>query len=738
MTFNPLFRTDYLLFWALVVVALGAALAWFGARRATRPVRLAVTLLRTAALTLLAAIALNPGRWVSPPAEGRPFAAVLLDQSASMATADMAGASRWDASRDRLLAARDALPDPDVLRLYTFADTLRETDPAALRTLAPDGDSTDLHGAGQALLNRFASREARLSGILLLSDGRQTIPPVRSDLADRARAAGIPLAVLPVGGPVPRRDLELRAVRRMTIAFGNQEVRLPVRLRNQGLGDIRVPLVLSGAAGEILQEIPVDLPDNTEKLLTLHLPARKPGFERFHLAVPAQDGESSLANNADEAGIATIDTPMRVLLLEGSPHWDSKFLVQLVRRQEGMDIASIYRLAPDRFLRIDTRAADARSVSDQPFPASYEELAAYDLVIVGKGFEYFLTPERTALLQRYLSDAGGCVLFSRGKPYDGALPDLATIEPVTWGGALGSRVGMRPTPAGEEDGLFGAMLPGLDDPVWSLLPDASCSHRIAAVHGLARVLLETTPGREGTGAAGLPLVVARRIGLGLSLVVNADGLWHWGFFPGDESIAELYSQFWIQFFYWAATHREFLPGQEFSLRVDPQTAAPQAPVRAIVGARRPVENPDDMPVVQVLRDGQPVETATPVHDGRRRWTLGLALPDPGLYTLELRHPETGEPLGPRAAVERLAPPRELDDVSADPDTLAALAAGANGPVFSLDDLPAALVAILPGNETFDSTEQAHWQTAWDRGALLLLLFALLGAEWTIRRRSGLL
>lgn len=738
MTFNPLFRTDYLLFWSLMVIALGAGLAWRSTQRARRPLRVGIVLLRGLALALLALIALNPGRWVSPPAEGRPFAAALLDQSASMATPDMEGDSRWNVARGQILAAQAALPDPDSLRLFTFGDTLREVDPQTLRTLAPDAESTDIHGAGQALLNRFAAQEARLSGILILSDGRQTTPPVRTDLASRAQAAGIPISVLPLGGPVPRRDLELRAVRRMTIAFGQQEVRVPVRLRNQGLGDIRVKLLLSAADGTELQQVPVDLPGDTSRILTLHLAAAPPGFARYHLAVAPQDGESTLANNSDEVGVATIDTPMRVLLLEGTPHWDSKFLTQLVRKQEGMDITSIYRLAPDRFLRIDTRAAEAKPVSDQPFPATFEELASYDLIIAGKGIEYFLTPERTALLQRYLAEAGGCVLFSRGKPYDGNLVDLSILEPVTWGAPLGARIGMRPTLAGEEEGLFGALLPAKDDPVWSRLPDASCAHRIAAVHGMGRVLLESAPGQEGAGAEGLPLVVSRRVGLGLSIVVNADGLWHWGFFPGDETVAELYSQFWIQFFYWAATHREFLPGQSFSLRVEPQTAAPQAPIRAFIGSRQPVESPEDMPLLQVMREGAVVETAAPGHDGRRRWNLSLALPEPGLYTVELRHPATAEPLGPRAVVERLAPPREPDDLSADPEALAALATATGGASFAPDAMEKALASVLPGEETLASSAQPQWQTAWDRGGLLLALFALLAAEWTLRRRSGML
>ena len=739
MTFNPLFRTDYLLFWSCVVIALGSWLAWRSTRRAgRRPLRIGVVVLRASALALMGLIALNPGRWVSPPAEGRPFAALILDQSASMATPDVQGDSRWNIALAGIREAQASLSHSDSLRLFTFGDSLREVDSSMLQTLAPDAPSTDIHGAGQALLNRFATQESRLSGILILSDGRQTTPPTRVDLASRAQAAGIPVSVVPLGGPVPRRDLELRAVRRMTIAFGNQEVRVPVQLHNQGLGDLRVHLILSTPDGTELQQVPVDLSNNSSSILTLHLPAAKPGFDRFLLSVASQEEEVSLANNRDEIGIVTLDAPMRVLLLEGSPHWDSKFLTQLVRKQEGMDIASIYRLAPERFLRIDTRAAAAQPVADQPFPASFEELASYDLVIVGKGIEYFLTPERTALLQRYLSEAGGCILFSRGKPYDGNLSDLSTIEPVTWAAPLGTEVGMRPTLAGEDDGLFGVLLPGLNDPVWSRLPNVSCSHRIEAVHGMGRILLESTPGPLGSATEGLPLVVSRRVGLGLSIVVNADGLWHWGFFPGDETVAELYSQFWIQFFYWAATHREFLPGQSFSLRVEPQTASPQTPIRAFIGARNSVERPEDMPLLQVLRDGAVVETAVPSFEGRRRWNLGLPLPDPGLYTVELRHPATFEPLGPRAVVERLAPPREPDNLSADPDSLAALTTSTGGAQFTPGSMKEALASVLPKDETRISSAQARWQTTWDRGGLLLALFALLAAEWTLRRRSGML
>jgi hypothetical protein len=228
------------------------------------------------------------------------------------------------------------------------------------------------------------------------------------------------------------------------------------------------------------------------------------------------------------------------------------------------------------------------------------------------------------------------------------------------------------------------------------------------------------------------------VGLGLSLVVNADGLWHWGFFPGDERISELYSQFWVQFFYWAATHGEFLPGQSFSLRVEPQTAGPGDRVQAIVGARDGGTGEGPLPLVRVLHDGQAVEQLSVQEEGRGRWSIPLALERPGLYTVELCDATTGAPLGPRAVVERMGEPREQDDLGADPEFLAALAGSAGGMRFEAAAFDEALRAVLPGGESVLNEARAEWRSSWDRGWLLGLAMLLPGIEWTIRRRSGML
>ena len=72
-------------------------------------------------------------------------------------------------------------------------------------------------------------------------------------------------------------------------------------------------------------------------------------------------------------------------------------------------------------------------------------LSQFDLVLFGKGAEYFLDEAKIELLHRFVRDRGGGLLFCRGKPYYQSLDALALLEPVEWGPALRSGMRWRPT-----------------------------------------------------------------------------------------------------------------------------------------------------------------------------------------------------------------------------------------------------------------------------------------------------
>ena len=372
------------------------------------------------------------------------------------------------------------------------------------------------------------------------------------------------------------------------------------------------------------------------------------------------------------------------------------------------------------------------------FPDRMEDLAGFDMVVFGKGAEYFLTPDRMVLLHQYVRDEGGCVIFSRGRPYSGELPGLAPLEPTYWRRDGVGELMLTPTRAGERDGLFGSLLPPAESDVWQQLPLVQQAQRCGDLRGFAQVLAagrmqgmpESTP---------VPVLVSRRVGKGLVLLMNSDGLWHWDFAPGRESTAMTYKELWIQLVHWAATCSEYLPGQEYALRLDRNTARPGEPVRVMAQARPGVTPPDDLAVT--IRRGEQVMHSAHLSSsgqGPRRREAFVALDEPGTYCLELSGSAQASIASPEAVLQIQAPAREADERSADPEYLERLCTETGGRVIAPDGLAAAVEALSADPEESQADGQAQWQPHWDRAWLLLLVAALAGGEWAIRRRNGLL
>src|SRR5204862_4808987 len=117
--------------------------------------RVAVLGLMAVGIVLPLVILTNP-QWLArlPPPAGKPLLTVLLDISASMATADEAGGqTRYDAAREiAARAARDLETDYDV-RIKPFAAETSLASPDDLASLSLEAQSTDLSRAIQERLD---------------------------------------------------------------------------------------------------------------------------------------------------------------------------------------------------------------------------------------------------------------------------------------------------------------------------------------------------------------------------------------------------------------------------------------------------------------------------------------------------------------------------------------------------------------------------------------------------------
>jgi hypothetical protein len=727
----------------LLVPILAAAILWVGwlSWRATYALpgrrRLLYLSLRVLGAGALAALLLNPGKWVRPSSETPSPWLVLLDRSASMAVADRAGKSVELATLASEIAEKQDVP----IRLQPFAAEPGNVLEKLSDLPAPEGEGSDLSSSLKRLLDEAAASGESFSGILALSDGRQTATPTAADLAAlslRLRSRSIPFHAVAIGADELASDLVLRATRPTVTVFKGRKARIPFQISSTGLSPQKPAIRLLDEAGAEIATTSVELPSGKSMFGFFEIDAPE-STARYVLETAVLPGETIPGNNRSAAAVRVLESKTRVFLAEGAPYWDSKFLAQLLRQQTQMDIQSVHRLSEERYFRIDTGSDETSETSTAIFPETLDEMSRYDLIVFGKNIDAFLTPARLEALRSYVRDRGGAVLFARGKPVTGNLPGLDALEPVSWGNAATGEFRFRPSPDGEAAGLFGEALPAADASVWNQLPTLKDARAISLVKPFTRVLATGVPDGATAASADFPALLVRRYGQGVTGLVNGDGLWKWDFYPEARELGNMYEDYWIQLIQWMASYSEFLPGQDFSLRLPSLRGAAGEPVTVSMSFRGNGEPP--APVLRVTSpDGKTTELQPapfPDPGGHPNWRASFTPDAPGAWKISVVDPRENPPPSPEATFTVPAPVSENDNLSADPAFLEALATSTGGTLIPGDGYEAFLEkAFTPAPPTARSAG-AIWQASWLHWPLALLIALPLAIEWYLRRRQGL-
>ncbi len=734
-SFQPLLPWPALLLVAAVATACFAALAWRAAARVDRRARLALLVPRCLALVAVLALLSNPGRWQTSVETAPPGWGLLVDASASMAAPSADGPGRrLDEARALAGTLLAGSRDRDAVSARLFAEGLGEPWTADSEIPLSDG-GTRLDLAGPAMLDRSLDGGMRWSGLLVLGDGRETGGAGDfGEFAAKARSLGVPVQVVPLGGAVEKRDLSVAVTRRQFLVPPNRGVRVGFRVASTGLPQVKAVLRLSGPDGAEVARADLEVPAGGAVPGGFDLPPGSATGE-YRVALVDWSGDERPRNDEAAFSLRVLEKRTRVLLLEGAPYWDTKFLAQLLREQGLMDVEAIYRIRQDRYYRVSTADAASLRETDEAFPSSEAELGRYDLVVLGKGADAFLSPERIERLGRFVRDRGGALLYARGKPSAADLEGLASLEPGRWGESTRAEYTLLPTADGEETGLFGDGLPGKGDALWTGLPPLEDVRSFAELAPFTRVL---AVGERVGGGSRVPLLLARRHGRGMIAAVNGDGLWRWGFGTDGKGGEDWHREFWMQLLQWAATYSEFLPGEDFSLQLGAGVVPQGATVRARVGYRG---DPAAQPAPELVLTGPesatvPAALAGSAEDGTPRWGAVLAPKTPGDYLVALR--DASGP-GPSLPLTVLPPPQESDELSADADALEALALATGGRNWRSDQAAELLAALEPPAAPVELPPgEAAWIPLWNRPWILGIIALLLGGEWAARRRLGLI
>ena len=170
---------------------------------------------------------------------------------------------------------------------------------------------------------------------------------MKIQLLKLAHARSVPLWTWALGGHIPRHDLWMETASAEALAFSGAEVELGATLHEVGYANRSFKV-------EILREDKVIetkevLPDtNGIARVTFHVKAPAAGEQRYLFRTPPQPEEADTANNERAIFLRSVGERVRVLVAEGQPHWDTKFLVQSLKRDPNVNLTAVYRLSATR------------------------------------------------------------------------------------------------------------------------------------------------------------------------------------------------------------------------------------------------------------------------------------------------------------------------------------------------------------------------------------------------------
>jgi hypothetical protein len=681
---------------------------------------------RACIIGLLMLVMFNPQSLLPRERTEKPKLAVLLDTSASMATRDLGNDSRLGAALRTLTNASTlaALSKDFVLDIRRFDREAHPADLAQLRTNVPAGDATDLGKAVMSAASELGETKAQ-AGVLVISDGRATTPDTL-EAAQLALARSVPLWTWTLGGPVPRHDLWVETASAEALAFSGAEAELAATLHEVGYPNrsFKVDIL----RGEQVIDTKEVLPDtNGTARVSVRVTAPAAGEQRYVFRVPPQLEEADTANNERAVFLRSVGAKVRVLVAEAQPSWDTKFLVQALKRDQNVDLTAVYHLNATRNLTIVSTLGNEERFEVDLFPRSQGQMDQWDIIVLGRGAEGFFDAQTETLLSEFVSRRGGSLVFARGKPYGGRFQPLAKLEPVAWGNGAAPSVKMRPTEAGRDNPVFDLGSAGRLDELLERLPALDKVSMTLGEKPLA-VVLASAASQEG------PVLLAyQRYGQGKTLSLNASGLWRWSFREtGQEESEVAYGRFWISLLQWLLSGSQFLPGADVALTSARRYYSSEQPMQFLISTRN-LDRAIYQPHLTIRGGNQAVEV-----EPRQRGEAFVAEAGPfaaGTYHITLRN-NVGKPAELTQDVEVVSASVEKQELSADPETMRKLAEISGGAVVKAEDV-ARMSDVVRRWEA--ARQIGHRQQAvWDRWWWMATMLGLLGVEWWLRRREGLI
>lgn len=418
------------------------------------------------------------------------------------------------------------------------------------------GINTDLNGALRDIKKRYEGKS--LQGVMLFSDGAdlgEEPAEVSPDISETLAFFGTPIHTFQAGTNENFKDLGIEKLDAPDFGFIHQEVNLSVDITASSMGNKNIPLVIKEGERVLVSKILEIREGQTRYKTHLQFVPDEVGKKNYTLSLPLFAGESIEINNRKEFQVKVIRDRIRVLLLNGRPSWDARFLREVLINNPKVDLLSFFIL---RTLSDDVQASMSE-VSLIPFPSNLlftDYLSSFDLIIF-QNFKYapFIEEKYLQNIKKYVHRGGAFIMIGGDLSFQGGGYGRTPVEDIL------------PVRIQKKSGLF-----LLDEfaihvnkklihhPILHLEKNKDLNYEawttLPKLNGLniglepvedAQVLVSYKSDKNQTA----PILALRKVGSGRVLILATDSSWNWNFRRvGQGGSGRYYQRFWNNVIAW--------------------------------------------------------------------------------------------------------------------------------------------------------------------------------------------
>ncbi len=630
---------------------------------------------------------------------------------------------------------------------------------------------------------------AQLAGVLLVSDGRHNAAGDMDESIRKLGAVGVPVSALVLGSARPPIDAAVIDLQTPPTVLVDDQLTIDARVKLTGMSGRTVRVRLMRDGEPVDEELLSVVQDELVQTVKLQDVPNVEGVRVYEVKIEpiqgdSQESEAFQSNNQRETRVAVTDDRTQVLIIEGRPRWEYRYLRTLLASRDTSVQLQTVLLQPDHVADLtdipQVHAAVARAddeIEATLLPENEAEWFKFDVVVLGDVAPAMLGTDTLDILDRFVNRRGGALVVVAGRnymPHAYVSTSLVELLPHTFLPIAGAtpvdpdaafqlaltRVGYRHsiTRQGEtydENRQFWETIPPLywrhqvieSKPGAVVLAYAlsdSDKQLLAAVENETadqteqRLVLQQQHERKH------PLLTIQQLGAGRVMMLNTDRTWRLRYRTGDR----FHHRLWGQVLRWAESQK-LQAGTSFvrigtDKTVYQQDEALTISVRLTDSYLAPLVDPDA--TVKIFQDEKLVlsEPLSAVADSDGMYSATLSkLPGHGEYRVVLESPEAtrvlaGEGVDTIETWVSVLPPQintqELNEMTVDLTNLARWSNSTGGAVYNAANLSNVLDTF--GTGTLNYTEETR-RTIWDSWIWLTLMVVVVTAEWLLRKRGGL-